>query len=50
MAQATSVGQSLKRPDAIVAATAIQNGRTVITRDKRFFNFMQAAGYAVQKF
>lgn len=48
--QAKSLGRNLKSPDAKVAADAINNKATLITRDKKLHNFMNAAGYKAIKF
>ena len=44
-AQAKSLGRNLKTPDAKVAADAINNNATLITRDKKLGKFMNAAGH-----
>lgn len=49
-AQAASLGRSLKPVDSRVAAGAIREGVPLITNDKKFFNFLQAIGYSVQKY
>jgi len=49
-AQAQSMGRSLKPKDARVAASALREGVPVITRDKRFRNFLNAIGIGGEEF
>jgi len=48
--QAQSMGRAISHTDAEVAASAIQDGLALITRDQRLFRFLQAAGYPVESF
>jgi RHS repeat-associated protein len=49
-AQAASLGRALAAPDASVASSALQEGLTLLTKDVRFYRFLQAAGYASEQF
>lgn len=48
-AEAQSLGRALSDTDAEIAASAIQDGLTLLTRDEQLYRFMQAAGYAVER-
>jgi len=48
--QATSMGRRLRGPDAKVAADAINNNASLITRDRSLRNFMNAAGHSAESF
>lgn len=50
MNEAQTMGRSLKTKDARVAATAEANAAAVLTRDKKFFNFMKAADKKVKTY
>ena len=49
-AQAASMGRSLKVADSRVAADAINNNATLLTRDRKLQRFMNAAGYRASGF
>jgi hypothetical protein len=48
--QAKALGRSLSDTDAEIAASAIEEGLTLITRDQQLYRFMQEAGSAVELF
>ncbi|CAM1343253.1 RHS repeat-associated core domain-containing protein (fragment) [Tenacibaculum amylolyticum] len=48
--QAGDMGRSLKKPDAKVAADAINNNATLITKDKKLKKFMDASGNPAKDF
>lgn len=48
-AEAQSMGRALGDRDAEIAASAIQDGLPLLTRDEQLFRFMDAAGYAVER-
>lgn len=48
--QARGLGRAMSRTDAEVAASAIQDGLTLITRDQQLFRFLQQAGYPAELF
>lgn len=49
-AEAGELGRSLRPKDSRVAASAIAEGLPVLTRDKKFFNFLSATGRAVERY
>lgn len=48
--QAQSMGRAISHTDAEVAASAIQDGLPLITRDQQLFRFLQAASYPAELF
>lgn len=46
--QAQSMGQAINHTDAEVAASATQDGLSLMTQDQQLFRFLQAAGYPAE--
>lgn len=44
------MGRALSDGDAAIAASAIADDLTLLTRDRRLYRFMEAAGYPVETF
>jgi predicted nucleic acid-binding protein len=50
MLEAKNLGRSVRAKDAKIATTAINHDATLLTRDEKLFNFLQATDRKVKKY